>query len=113
ARKMTAAANGSDGARKRMGFVFPGMNANVWTHHPFRIVAVQVHGSVCECTAPLNHGCVVVRMGDADSGDAAKRPDVVDRRVVEQADAIPEDVSDTRLDKERALAYRKARLDCE
>ena len=48
-----------------------------------------------------------MRVGDGDRGDAAARPDVVERGVVDQAGALPEQVADRRLDQVGVLA------DCE
>jgi hypothetical protein len=54
-----------------------------------------------------------VRVRDRDRGDAAELLDPRAELVVEERDAVPEDVSTGRLDEERALADGEARLAAE
>src|SRR5439155_24586452 len=71
---------------------------------------VQVHRSVPEGTAPLDDARVVVRMRDGDRRHTAERGDRRDKLVVDERDAVPEDVAAWGLDEECPLPDREARL---
>ena len=71
---------------------------------------MDVDRRVAEGAAPLDHRRVVVRVRDRDLGDPAQLLDPRDRRVVDQPDAVPEDVALGRLDQEGPLADAELRL---
>jgi hypothetical protein len=50
-----------------------------------------------------------MRVRDGDPGDAAKPVQQIGRGLVDQADAIPQDIARRRLHKQRALTDRKLR----
>ena len=77
-------------------------------HHPLPLGLVQVDRAA-ERVRPLDHRAVVVRMRDRDRGEAALAVDALDELVVEERDAVPEDVAGRALDEQRALADRERR----
>src|SRR5262249_33514762 len=86
------------------GLGLPQDDAGARPHHPLAVGRVDVDGHVPEGRAPLDARPVEVRVGDGDGPEAAARPDRLDRRVVEEADAVPEDVAGRGLDEESLLA---------
>jgi hypothetical protein len=56
---------------------------------------------------PFDHRRVEMRMRNRDGADAAACVYLGDCLVVQQRDAIPEQISSGRLEKQSALAYRK------
>src|SRR4029079_19647690 len=89
----------------------PEVDPLVGAHDPLAVGGVQVDGRV-EGARPLDQRRVVVRVRDRYRGDAAELLDARAELVVEERDAVPEDVAARarRLDEERALADREARL---
>jgi hypothetical protein len=71
---------------------------------------MQVDGNVPEGPTPLDHRRVVVRVRDGDGGQPAKALDGLDGRVVDQRDAIPEDVAAGGLNEQGPLADAELRL---
>src|SRR6185312_17119169 len=65
---------------------------------------VEVDRYVAQRPAPLDHGGVVVRMGDRDGQNAAQGLDGVDAPVIHQRYAVPQDVAARGPDVEGALA---------
>src|SRR3954449_2780060 len=59
--------------------------------------------SIPERAAPLHHARVIVRMRNGYGLQSAASPDLLDRRAVQEADAVPEDIPGWGLDKERPL----------
>ena len=80
----------------------------VGPHDPLGVLAVQVDRAV-EVVRPLDHARVVVRVGDRDPGEATAVLYGFRGRVVEQCDAVPEDVAVLVRDEQRALADREVR----
>jgi len=62
-----------------------------------------------ERVAPLDHRGIVVRVRDRDAGDAAKGAHDLDGGVVDEADAVPQDVAVRRADQQGALGDRERR----
>ena len=71
---------------------------------------MQVDRGAAEGPAPFHHRRVIVRVRDRDLGNPAQFLHPRDRRVVDQPDAIPQNVPPRRLDQERALADAELRL---
>lgn len=71
--------------------------------HPFLILVRQVHRAV-KLLGPLEMSRIEVGMRNGNSFQTATLVDEVNGRLVEQADAVPEDVSMLGLDKDGALA---------
>ena len=63
-----------------------------------------------ETFRPFDHRRVKVRMRNRDRADTAARVHLGNRVVVEESDAIPEQISSGRLQKQSTLAYRKFRF---
>ena len=59
---------------------------------------------------PFDHRRVEMRMRNRDGADAAACVYLGDCFVIQQRDAIPEQISSRRLEKQSALAYRKFRF---
>ena len=74
------------------------------------VVGVQVHGHVAERAAPLDQRGVEVRMRDGDGAQAAETLDEGDGGLVDERDAIPQDVAVRRANEQRALADGETRL---
>jgi len=91
------------------GLSLPEDDRRVRAHHPRAVSGVQVDRRV-EDARPLDHGGVIVGVRDGDGGNPAHTADRRDRRLVEQADAIPEHVAARRPHQERPLADGKARF---
>src|SRR2546423_14075431 len=87
---------------------FQELDPLVRAHHPLAVGRVQVDGRV-EGARPLDHRRVVVRMRDRDRADPAELLDPRAELVVEERDAVPEDVAAPARspDEERALADRE------
>jgi hypothetical protein len=60
-----------------------------------------------ETLGPFDHCCVVMRMRYRDRTDAAAGVDLCDCSIVQQCDAIPEQIPSRRLHKQSALADSK------
>ena len=71
---------------------------------------MEVHGHVAEGAAPLHHRRVEVRMRDGDRLEAAEALDQGHGGVIQQRDAVPQDVAVRRADEQRALADGECRL---
>src|SRR5215813_3860424 len=63
-----------------------------------------------ECSAPLHERRVEVRMRDSDGAQSAECVDQGDRGIIDQRDAIPQDVPLKRTQKQRALPDGELRL---
>ena len=96
-------------------FPLPEPDPGVRAHHPRPIVGVQPDRRTPERPAPLDHRAVEMRMRDRDPAEPARRLDHPHRRIVDQADAVPEQVPSRTVlrrgrHQERPLPDRKARL---
>src|SRR6478672_6052687 len=60
--------------------------------------------------SPFDHRRIEMRMRNRDGADAAACVYLSDRFVVQQRDAVPEQISSGRLQKQSALAYGKFRF---
>ncbi len=74
----------------------------VRAHGPLPVGRVQPDGCI-ERRGKLDHRGVIVRVGDRNSGQAAECAHDLDRRVVDEADAVPQDISLRRAHQQRAL----------
>ena len=90
-------------------FALPEADRRIGAHHPLAVGGVKEDGGV-KGARPFHHRRVVVRVRDGDRGQAAQRAHDVDRRVVQQRDAVPQDVARRGAKEERALADGEARL---
>jgi hypothetical protein len=101
--EMPAAADQRDTLLQLESFALPELDAAIRLPHPFGVVGVKMHRHIPERSAPINKRCVEVRMRDRDGAQSAKSVDQGDRSVVDQGDAIPEDVPFRRTQKHCAL----------
>ena len=88
----------------------PEPDARVRPHHPGPLRLVQVDRRPAERPAPFHHRRVIMRVRDRDLGDPAQLLHLLNRRVVQEPDAVPQDVAALRLDQERPLADPELRL---
>ena len=84
----------------------PVADRGVGAHHPLGVRGVQVDRAV-EAMRPLDHARVVVRVRDRDRGEPAAPLDLRRGRLVEQRDAVPQQVGVAVGDEQRALADRE------
>src|SRR5262249_8800003 len=108
--EVAAGADQRQAAEERLTLVLPEADARVRAHHPGALRLVEVDGRVAKGAAPLDHRGVVVRVRDRDLRDPAQLLDPRDRRLVDQPDAVPEEVAFGRLDQEGPLADAELRL---
>src|SRR3954452_22406620 len=78
--------------------------------HPSAVVGVEEHRHATAGTAPLCHPGEEVRVRDGDRRQTTPLLDLVDRVVVDEADAVPQDIADRGLDEVGLLTNGKARL---
>ncbi len=88
----------------------PEADRRVGPHHPLAVGSVDPDRRVAKRPAPLHLRCVVVGVRERDAGQTAATLDLSDRLVVDQGNAVPEDVAGRRLDQVRALADADFRL---
>src|SRR5690606_14051280 len=86
---------------------FPKDNGRVWTHHPLAISCMQVDRRAPKSLAPLHHAGIVVGVRDGNRGNAPHSLNRGDRRIIEQGNAIPEQVAARALEQQAALADGK------
>src|SRR4026207_1353859 len=72
---------------------------------PLAIVFMQVNRDSAERPAPLDHGRVVMRMRNGDRGQSTAAFDDADGFIIDQCEAIPQDVAAHSLEKECTLTY--------
>lgn len=75
----------------------------VLTVQPLLVLTRQIHGTI-KLPRPLQMGAVKVRMRDCNRGEPTVRLYEGDGVLVEEADAVPQDVAGGRLDEDCALA---------
>src|SRR6266481_6200321 len=85
------------------------MNAQALAHDPFAIGRMQKDLGV-KTLGPFDHRRVEMRMRNRDGADAATCVYLDDCFVIQQRDAIPEQISSRRLEKQSALSDRKFRF---
>src|SRR6266496_2691095 len=110
--EMSAAIDQCEIIPERKDCSFPELDARSrvrGTHHPFAIGSVQKYLRV-ETFRPFDHRRVKVRMRNCDRADTAARVHLGNGVVVEESDAIPEQIASGRLQKQSTLAYRKFRF---
>ena len=81
----------------------PELDAAVWLPHPLGIAGVEMDGHIPERSAPIDQRRVEVRMRNGDGAQSAKPIDQGDRGVIDQRDAIPQDVPFRRTQEQCAL----------
>jgi hypothetical protein len=86
----------------------PELYGRIGAHDPAFVGRMQVDRAV-EPMGPLHHRRVVVGMGDRDRLEAAEPLDRLDRRLVQQRDAVPQQATAAEGDDQRALADRELR----
>lgn len=101
--EMPAPADQRDTLLQLESFALPELDAAIRLPHPFGVVGVKMHRHIPERSAPINKRRVEVRMRNGDGAQSAKSVDQGDRRVVDQGDAIPEDVPFRRTQEQCAL----------
>src|SRR5438046_5245212 len=78
--------------------------------HPLGIVGMEMDGDIPKRTTPVDQRRVEMRMRNRDSVQPAKPVDQGDRGVIDQRDAIPQDIPLRCAKEQSALADRKLRL---
>ena len=91
--EMTAAADQFHASQQSFRFAGPELNLRRFAHDPFGVVAMQIDGCVAELAAPFDHGCIIMRMRNADVLHATATADVIGGGGIEHAEAIPKDVA--------------------
>src|SRR5439155_25663928 len=107
--EMPTDANESEIVIQAMRLALPEHNRRILMLHPFAIRLVQVDRDAAECTAPLDHAGVVLRMENRNGGQAAECLHKLDGIAVNQAKAVPEKAAILRLQQECPLSDCKIR----
>src|SRR4051794_38341538 len=88
----------------------PEGNRLVGTGNPGAVVGMKEHRHATAGAAPLRHPGEEVRVGDGDRRQTAPTLDLVDRVVIDEADAVPQHIAGRGLDEVGLLTDGKARL---
>jgi hypothetical protein len=91
AREVTAAAKERQSVSELLRLAAPVLDPGRRPHRPLGVVRMQENGAI-EAVGPLDHRGVVMRMRDRNRGDAPAALDRGRGLVVEQRDAVPEEV---------------------
>ena len=105
--EVPAAADQRDTFQQFEFLALPELDAVVRPPHPLSIVGVEIDGYAAEGPAPIDKRRVEVRMRNGDGTQSAKPVDQRHCGVVDQRDAIPEDVSFRGTQKQCALSDGK------
>ena len=111
--KMAAATHQRHGVVDGKRFARPEADRRRRALDPLALGLVEIDGNAAEGVAPLDHGRVVVRVGDGDGREAAAFVHLGDGLVGDQADAIPQHVAGGRLEQQSALVDGEGRRDAE
>src|ERR1700738_4684085 len=82
----------------------PVLDGRVGSHHPLAIGCRDVDRRVAESATPFHADAVEMRVRHRDAVQAAPRVDGGDALVIDEAEAVPQEVAARRLDEQRALA---------
>src|SRR5215510_4378308 len=88
----------------------PKLDAGIRLPHPLGVVGMEIDGDIPERTAPVDQRRVEVGMRDRDGAQPAKPVDQGDRGVIDQRDAIPQDIPLSCAKEHGALADRELAL---
>src|SRR5207245_4251554 len=88
----------------------PVLDGRVGSHHPLAIRGRDVDRRVAEGATPLHADAVEVRVRHRDAVDAAPRADGGNALVIDESEAVPEEVAGRRPDEQRALADADRRI---
>jgi len=108
-RKMPAAADQRDALLQLESFALPELDAAIRLPHPFGVIGVEINRHVPERLTPIDKRRVEVRMRNRDGAQSAKPIDDSNGGVINQRDAIPQDVTFRRAQQQRTLADGKLR----
>ncbi|HEU5169101.1 MAG TPA: hypothetical protein VFU46_01115 [Gemmatimonadales bacterium] len=108
---MTAGPDQGEPLRERERVAGPEAQRRIGAHHPFAVGLVQPDRNPAQRAAPLDHGRVVVRVGDGDRPGPTGRLHGGDRGIVHQRDAVPENGKPGIAHEQRALPDREWGLD--
>ena len=108
--EVSASMDQRDTFQKFEFLALPELNAAVRLPHPVGIVGVEMDGYTPKRTAPVDQRRVKVGMRNRDGVQAPKSLDQSDGGVVDQRDAIPQDVAFRRAQEQCALADRELGL---
>jgi hypothetical protein len=108
AREVAAAADQRQAVAQVEHLAVPMVDRRVRSHDPFRVGGVEVDRAA-EALGPIDHRRVVVRVRDGDRRQASALLDLLRGGVVEQRDAVPQQVGVAEGDEQRALADREVR----
>src|SRR5438874_8116015 len=90
-------------AWERLDTAFPVFDRGIGPHHPLAIRLRDIDRRVPEGATPLHVDAVEVRVRHRDAVEAAARADGRDALVVDEAEAVPQEVASGRLDEQRTL----------
>src|SRR5437660_1924122 len=94
--KMSATIDQRQPIPKRQRCSFPKFDARALAHHPLSIGGVQKYLRI-ETLGPFDHRRIKMWMRDCDGADTAARVDFRGGLVVDERNAIPEQISHRRL----------------
>src|SRR5438034_1169240 len=107
--KMSAAIDQGHAIPKRKRCSFPKLNARTFAHDPLTISSVQKYLRI-KALGPINHCRVKVWMRDCNGAEAAARVDFGSGLIVQESNAVPEQISAGRLQKQCTLPDGKFRF---
>ena len=111
--EMATAADQSQPVAQGVRLAIPVDDGWIGTHDPLPVGGMEVNRRISESAAPLDHARIVVRMGDGEGRKAAHCLDCLNQCLIEQRDAIPEDVARCRADKQGSLTDGEMRFDAD
>src|SRR5262249_4767689 len=103
AREVPAATDQRDPLLQLESLALPELDAAMRLPHPFAIVGVEIDRYAPKRLAPVDKRRVEVWMRNGDCAQSAKPVDQRDRGVIDQRDAIPQDISVRRTQEQCAL----------
>src|SRR5260370_4575323 len=102
--KMPAASEERKSAEQSLALATPEFDDGVCPHDPLAVGFLEINRDVAEGSTPLDHGAVVMRMRDGDCTQSTALGDECAGGVIEQRDAVPQQVSFGRFYQKCALA---------
>jgi hypothetical protein len=107
--EMSAAADQRDALLQLESFALSELDTVIGLPHPFGVVGVKMHWHIPKRSAPINKRRIEMRMRNGDGAQSAKPVNQGDRSVVDQGDAVPENVPFRRAQEQCALPDGKSR----
>src|SRR5712691_11881429 len=91
-------------AREWLDDTLPILDGRIGSHHPLAIGGRNIDRRLAERATPLHANAIEMRVRHGDAVEAAPRADCRDAAVIDESEAVPEDVAGGRLDEQPALA---------